>query len=89
MEIPILVSGLLEYYRNLYVLSVDSGSDELIDLPGEDVKEMRESLDSYRPEDIHNILILLSRLYLDTRNSERDRELFEIALIVFPLREGL
>ncbi len=81
MEIPVLVSGLLEYYRNLYVLSVDSGSDELIDLPGEDVKEMRESLDSYRSEDIHNILILLSRLYLDTRNSERDRELFEIALI--------
>jgi DNA polymerase-3 subunit gamma/tau len=81
MEIPVLVSGLLEYYRNLYVLSVDDGARELIDLPGEDVEEMSKRLDSYRPEDVHNILILLSRLYMDTRSSEVARQLLEVALI--------
>ena len=81
IEIPVLVSGLLEYYRNLYVLSVDDGAHELIDLPGEDVEEMRKCLDSYGPEDVHNILILLSRLYMDTRGSEVARQLLEVVLI--------
>ncbi len=81
IEIPVLVSGFLEYYRNLYVLSVDDGAHELIDLPGEDVEEMRKFLDSYRSEDVHNILILLSRLYMDTRSSEVARQLLEVALI--------
>jgi DNA polymerase-3 subunit gamma/tau len=81
MEISVLVSGLLEYYRNLFVLSVDEGAHELIDLPGEDVEEMRKFLGSYGPEDVHNILILLSRLYMDTRSSEIDRQLLEVALI--------
>lgn len=81
IEIPVLVSGFLEYYRNLYVLSVDDGAHELIDLPGEDVEEMRKFLDSYRPEDVHNILILLSQLYMDTRSSEVARQLLEVALI--------
>jgi DNA polymerase-3 subunit gamma/tau len=81
MEIPVLLSGLLEYYRNLYVLSVDDGAHELIDLPIEDVEEMRACLESYRPEDVNNILILLSRLYTDTRSSEVARQLVEVALI--------
>lgn len=81
IEIPVLVSGFLEYYRNLYVLSVDDGAHELIDLPGEDVEEMRKFLDSYRSEDVHNILILLSQLYMDTRSSEVARQLLEVALI--------
>ena len=62
MEIPVLVSGLLEYYRNLYILTVDDRVDKLIDLPAEDVDEMRTLLDSYKPEDVQNILVLLSRL---------------------------
>ena len=81
MEVSVLVSGLLEYYRNLYVLTVDDGADKLIDLPGEDVEELRTLLDSYKLDDVQNILVLLSRLYMDSRNSEIARQLLELALI--------
>ena len=81
MEIPVLVSGLLEYYRNLYILTVDDGADKLIDLPAEDVEQMRALIDSYKPDDVQNILILLSRLYMDSRNSEIARQLLEVAFI--------
>ena len=81
MEIGVLISGLLDYFKNLYVLSIDSEAHELVDLPQEDVDEMRSLLSSYGNSDINNILILLSRVYIDTRNSEYARELFEVALI--------
>jgi DNA polymerase-3 subunit gamma/tau len=81
MEVGVLISGLLEYYRNLYVLSIDAHSDELIDLPQDDLDEMRKHLKAYGTSDIDNILTLLSRVYLDTRNSEYARELFEVALV--------
>jgi DNA polymerase-3 subunit gamma/tau len=81
MEIPVLVSGLIEYYRNLYILTVDDGAGKLIDLPAEDVKQMRALLDLYKPDDVQNILVLLSRLYMDSRNSEIARQLLEVAFI--------
>jgi DNA polymerase-3 subunit gamma/tau len=81
MEVIVLVSGLLEYFRNLYVLTVDDGKDKLIDLPGEDVEEMRTLLDSFMLDDVQNILVLLSRLYMDSRNSEIARQLLEVTLI--------
>jgi DNA polymerase-3 subunit gamma/tau len=81
METGVLISGLIDYYRNLYVLSVDAAGRELIDLPDEDVEVMLGLLSFYNSADINSILILLSRLYLDTKGSELARELFEIALI--------
>jgi DNA polymerase-3 subunit gamma/tau len=80
MEMGVLISGLLEYFRNLYVLSLDVHSSELIDLPKEDLEEMRKHLQFYGSSDIDSILTILSRVYLETRNSEYARELFEVAL---------
>jgi DNA polymerase-3 subunit gamma/tau len=76
-----LMSGLIEYFRNLNILSYDSGAAELIDLPKEETERMRKFLASYTPRDIKNVLTLLSGAYLDMRNSELGRELFEIALL--------
>jgi DNA polymerase-3 subunit gamma/tau len=76
-----LISGLIEYFRNMNVLSFDTGAPELIDLPGEETERMKKVLGNYSPLDIKNILTLLSRTYLDMRNSELDRELLEIALL--------
>jgi hypothetical protein len=81
MEVSIFISGLLEYFKNLYVLSVDEKAQELIDLPVEDIEAMVALLVSYGQNDIGNILVLLQRLYLDARNSELSRELLEIAFI--------
>jgi DNA polymerase-3 subunit gamma/tau len=81
IEIPFLISGMIEYFKNLYVLSVDQNAEELIDLPKEDIDAMRKLLSSFNSEDVSNLLTLLSRVYLDTRNSELSKELFEITLI--------
>jgi DNA polymerase-3 subunit gamma/tau len=81
IEIPFLISGMIQYFKNLYVLSVDQNAEELVDLPKEDVDEMRKLLSLFSSEDVSNLLNLLSRVYLDTRNSELSRELFEITLI--------
>ncbi len=81
IEIPFLIAGMIEYFKNLYILSVDQNADELIDLPKEDINEMRNLLNSFSSEDVSNLLTLLSGVYLDTRNSELSRELFEITLI--------
>jgi DNA polymerase-3 subunit gamma/tau len=81
MEVPVLIAGLLEHFRNLYVLSVAEGAEKLIDLPAEDVEQMRSLLDAFKLNDIQNILVLLSKLYMDSRNSEIGRQLLEVALI--------
>jgi DNA polymerase-3 subunit gamma/tau len=81
MEVSVLVSGLIEYYRNLYILAVDDGAEKVIDLPSEDMEQMRSQLDSYTLEDVQNILVLLTRLYMDSKGSEIARQLMEVALI--------
>ncbi len=81
IEVSTLASGMIEYFRNLYVLSVDESSIDLIDLPPEDVQEMKVLLPRFRRNDIGNILSLLSKTFLDVRNSELGRELFEITMI--------
>ena len=81
LEVTVLMSGLIEYFRNLYVLSVDAQTEELIDLPGDDIKTMKEMLASYSSQDITNILVLLSKLFVDAKSSGIATQLFEIALI--------
>lgn len=81
IEINTLTGGLIEYFRNLYVLALDSGTGSLIDLPGEEIDVMKSFLKYFTKIDINNILLLLIKLYLDGKNSEIGRELFEITLI--------
>ena len=81
MEMGVLLTGMLEYFKNLYVLSMDHQAQRFIDLPQEDMEEMLKHLQDFRGGDIHNILELLAKVYLDTRNSEFARELFEVALV--------
>jgi DNA polymerase-3 subunit gamma/tau len=81
MEMGVLLTGMLEYFKNLYVLSMDQQAQRFIDLPQEDMEEMLKHLQDFRNDDIHNILELLAKVYLDTRNSEFARELFEVALV--------
>lgn len=76
-----LISGLIEYFRNLNIMTFDSRGSELIDLPNEEKERMKKSLDSYTSRDINNVLTQLSQTFLDARNSELGRELFEIALL--------
>jgi DNA polymerase-3 subunit gamma/tau len=80
-EVPVLISGLIEYFRNLYVLSVDEETEGLIDLPADDVKTMKEVLASYTSQDITNILVLLSKLFIDVKSSGIAKQLFEITLM--------
>jgi DNA polymerase-3 subunit gamma/tau len=84
-EVNTLLAGMIEYYRNLYVLAVsgsptDSASP-LIDLPPEEIEKTRSLLNDYSPRDVQNVLTVLSKTYLDIKNSDLARELFEIALI--------
>ncbi|MBA7540300.1 Holliday junction ATP-dependent DNA helicase RuvB [subsurface metagenome] len=81
LEINILISGMIEYFRNLYVLSVDEETADLIDLPLEEINTMKSFLSDYTTIDINNILILLSKAYQDVKKSDLIRELFEITLI--------
>jgi DNA polymerase-3 subunit gamma/tau len=84
-----LISGLIEYFRNLNILSLDASADasadaqsvDLIDLPETETERMKETLDGFSSGDIGNVLTLLTKTYLDMKNSELGRELFEIALI--------
>ena len=80
-EINTLISGMIEYFRNLYVLSIDRDADQIIDLPREETDVMKGLLPNFTSRDISNILILLSKAYGDVRNSSIMRELFEISLI--------
>jgi hypothetical protein len=77
----VIISGLLEYFRNLYILAVDEQTSELIDLPGEDIATMKSYLKYYQKRDVNNVLILLSKLYLDVKNCDLAQELFEITLM--------
>jgi DNA polymerase-3 subunit gamma/tau len=81
IEVLTLVSGMIEYFRNLYVLSVDESSAHLIDLPPEDVEVMKGLLPHFGSRDISNILSILSKALTDVKNSGLGRELFELALI--------
>ncbi|MGQ9616945.1 MAG: DNA polymerase III subunit gamma/tau [Spirochaetota bacterium] len=81
IEVLTLVSGMIEYFRNLYVLSVDESSAQLIDLPPEDVEVMKSMLPHLGSRDISNILSILSKALTDVKNSGLARELFELALI--------
>ncbi|MBN2322225.1 MAG: DNA polymerase III subunit gamma/tau [Spirochaetes bacterium] len=92
-----LVSGLIEYFRNLNILALDKSADkstdrsadrsaeswsvDLIDLPETETERMKETLEGFSSGDIANVLTLLTKTYLDMKNSELGRELFEIALI--------
>jgi DNA polymerase-3 subunit gamma/tau len=80
-EIHTLIAGMIEYFRNMYVLSVDSSAEEIIDLPEEEIETMKGHLGHFTTRDISNILVLLSRAYGDVRGSSIMRELFEITLI--------
>jgi DNA polymerase-3 subunit gamma/tau len=84
-EVNTLLAGLIEYYRNLYVLAVSGQSpaqaSSLVELPPEEIEKVRSLLGDYSPRDVQNILTILSKTYLDTRNSDLARELLEIALI--------
>jgi len=80
-EVTAVITGLIEYFKNAYILSVSQNAVNLIDLPEEDIKRIKSLLNRFSPSDLQNILILLSRLYLDARNSDLIRELFEITLI--------
>jgi len=80
-EVPVVISGLIEYFRDLYVLSVDSDAEGLIDLPPDDRTELSGLLPRFTSTDIRNILVLLSRAYTDTRNCGLAYELFEVTLI--------
>jgi len=81
VEVQNLISGLIEYFRDLYILSSGDRLEELINLPREDVEAMKSLLKIFKKRDINNILILLSKSYMDIRNSELSRELFEITLL--------
>lgn len=81
VEVKVLLSGMIDYYRNLYALSVDEETSHLIELPGEDIERMKSISQGYTQHDIHNILILLSKLYLDIKNNELARQFFEITLM--------
>jgi DNA polymerase-3 subunit gamma/tau len=81
MEVSTLITGLIEYFRNLYILTADEETANLVDLPEQDIETMKSFLSSFTKKDINNILVLLSRTYLDTKNSGLARELLEITLI--------
>lgn len=81
VEISILNAGLIEYYRNLYILSADAGTAGLIGLPEQDIDTMKSFLSFYSTKDINNILILLAKAFQDVKNSSLARELLEITLI--------
>ena len=81
IEVGALLSGLIEYYRNLFVLASSRDAEELVGLPSEDLARMKALLAYYSQRDAHNILTILSKAYLDTRTSDLARELFEIALM--------
>jgi len=81
VEVPTLISGLIEYFKNFYVLSAAPESEDLIDLPQEDIERMKTLLPQFSQNNIQNILFLLSRQFMDTRNSQIALELFEITLI--------
>ena len=81
IEVGALLSGLIEYFRNLFVLASSRDAEELVGLPSEDLARMKALLAYYSQRDAHNILTILSKAYLDTRTSDLARELFEIALM--------
>jgi DNA polymerase-3 subunit gamma/tau len=80
-EIQTLIAGMIEYFRNMYVLSVDSSAEEIIDLPKDEIDTMKGFLGQFTTRDISNILVLLSKAYGDVRGSSIMRVLFEITLI--------
>ncbi len=81
VELDPLAWGLIEYFRNLYVLTMDGDGAGLIDLPEEDTARMRGLLKQFSRPDLQSILTLLTRLALDLRGSDIGKELFEVTLI--------
>jgi DNA polymerase-3 subunit gamma/tau len=80
-EVNTVISGMIEYFRNLHVLSIDRNVSDLIDLPTGEIERMQGFLENYTTKDINNILLLLSKVFLDVKNSGLARELFEITLM--------
>ncbi len=80
-EVTSIITGLIEYFKNAYVLSISPNAATAIDLPHGDIERVKSMLNRFSPSDLQNLLVLLSRLYLDARNSELVRELFDITLI--------
>ncbi len=80
-EVAAVITGMIEYFKNAYILGVSQNASGLINLPDEDIERMQSMLHRFSPSDLQNLLVLLSKLYLDARNSDLIRELFEITLI--------
>ena len=76
-----IISGLIEYFRNLYLLTLGEKAEDFIDLPQEDIKIMMDYSSKFTSKDINNILLILTKLYLDTKGSELARYLLEITVI--------
>jgi len=81
VDVEIIISGLIEYFRNLYLLSIGESSESFVDLPDEDIRIMKEYTSKFSSRDINNLLLILTKLYLDSRASEIARNLFEITFI--------
>ena len=79
--IETIISGLIEYFRNLYLLLLGEKSEDFIDLPNEDIAIMKRYTDKFTSRDINNLLLILTKLYLDSRGSEIARHLLEITFI--------
>jgi DNA polymerase-3 subunit gamma/tau len=79
-EVQAVITGLIDYFKNAYILSTVHDAEN-VDLPPEDIERIRSLAGHFSSSDLQNLLLLLSRLYLDTRNSDLVRELFEITLI--------
>ena len=81
VDIETIISGLIEYFRNLYLLSLGEKAEDFIDLPDEDILVMRGYVDKFTARDINNLLLILTKLYLDSRGSDIARYLLEITFI--------
>lgn len=81
IEVHVILAGLIDYFRALYLLTFDERNETLVELPREEMEQIKALLKFFTRLDIQNILLILSRSYLEIRNMDIKRELFEIALL--------
>ncbi len=71
----------MEYLRHLIVAQQVPGAEAWIDLPNEEVEEIRTLSSLFSPEELHRLFALFSQLQEDIRYAPETHLLFEVTLM--------
>ena len=80
-DVRIFCRNLLEYLRNLAVLKVLKNPDRAIDLPDEELTELKKLSDSFSQDELQQLFVILSKGDDELKRSSSPRRSLEMTLI--------